>query len=219
MKTETEPSRSLWKQMTILVLFLIPLFAVACGTLEVGIERTPLRYTQDTATPEDAALRYTQDAVAPKEVLVTRDRDALVLQPVHATDFTLGDCIQLLGYDFEVTPHALIVAFYWQATEPVDKSYNVFVHVFDSQGGLQGQRDSPPVSGRYPTFLWQPGQVVVDNHLITLPSNAPTGAYRVAVGMYDEATQERLPVLDGTGQTVPEGQIMLDVGVVGVSSK
>jgi hypothetical protein len=197
--------------MTLLALFLIPLFAVACGTLEVGIERTPLRYTQDTATPEGAA--------APKEVLVTRDKDALVLQPVHATDFTLGDRIQLLGYDFEVTPHTLIVAFYWQATEPVDKSYNVFVHVFDSQGGLQGQVDSPPVSGRYPTFLWQPGQVVVDNHAVTLPSDAPTGTYRVAVGMYDEATQERLPVLDGEGRTVPEGKIMLDVGVVGVYSK
>jgi hypothetical protein len=200
---KTEISRSLWKQMTILVLFLIPLFAVACGTLEVGIERT--------ATPEGAT--------APKEVLITKDEDALALQPVHATDFTLGDRIQLLGYDFEVTPHALIVAFYWQAMEPVDKSYNVFVHVFDSQGGLQGQVDSPPVNARYPTFLWQPGQVVVDNHAVTLPSDAPTGTYRVAVGMYDEATQERLPVLDGEGRTVPEGKIMLDVGVVGVYSK
>ena len=211
MKTETKTSRRLWKQMTMLALFLIPLFTVACGTLEVGIERTPLRYTQDTATPEGAT--------APKEVLATGDKDALVLQPVHATDFTLGDRIQLLGYDFEVTPHALIVAFYWQATEPVDKNYNVFVHVFDSQGGLQGQVDSPPVSGRYPTFLWQPGQVVVDNHVVNLPSDAPTGTYRVAVGMYDEATQERLPVLDGEGRTVPEGKIMLDVGVVGVYSK
>jgi hypothetical protein len=200
---KTEISRGLRKQMTLLALFLIPLFTVACGTLEVGIERT--------ATPEGAA--------APREVLVTRDKDALVLQPVHATGFTLGDRIQLLGYDFEVTPHALIVAFYWQATEPVDKSYNVFVHVFDSQGGLQGQVDSPPVSGRYPTFLWQPGQVVVDNHVVNLPSDAPTGTYRVAVGMYDEATQERLPVLDGEGRTVPEGKIVLDVGVVGVYSK
>ncbi|MFB0538320.1 MAG: hypothetical protein ACETWR_25525 [Anaerolineae bacterium] len=68
---KTEISRSLRKQMTMLALFLIPLFAVACGTLEVGIERT--------ATPEGAA--------APKEVLVSRDKDALVLQPVHATDF------------------------------------------------------------------------------------------------------------------------------------
>jgi hypothetical protein len=216
---KTEISRCLHRQMTLLALFLIPLFAVACGTLEVGIERTPLRYTQDTATPEGVALRYTQDASAPKEVLVTRDKDALVLQPVHATDFTLGDRIQLLGYDFEVTPHALNVAFYWQAKEPVDKSYNVFVHVFDSQGGLQGQVDSPPVSGRYPTFLWQPGQVVVDNHVVNLPSDAPTGTYRVAVGMYDEATQERLSVLDGEGRTVPEGKIMLEVGVVGVYSK
>ena len=200
---KTEISRGLWRQMTMLALLLIPLFAVACGTLEVGIERT--------ATPEGAA--------APKEVLVNRDKDAPVLQPVHATGFTLGDRIQLLGYDFEVTPHALMVAFYWQAKEPVDKSYNVFVHVFDSQGGLQGQVDSPPVSGRYPTFLWQPGQVVVDNHAVTLPSDAPTGTYRVAVGMYDEATEERLPVLDGEGRTVPEGKIMLDVGVVGVYSK
>jgi hypothetical protein len=203
MKTETKTLRSLWKQMTLLVLFLIPLFAVACGTLEVGIERT--------ATPEGAT--------APKEVLVTKDEDALALQPAHVTDFTLGDRIHLLGYDFKTASHTVIVTLYWRAMEPIDKSYNVFVHLFDSQGGLQGQRDGPPVNGDYPTSLWQPGQVVVDTHVVTLPSDAPTGTYRVAVGMYDKATQERLPVLDDEGRPVPEGQIMLDVRVVGVYSK
>ncbi|NIN68817.1 MAG: hypothetical protein GTO63_29845, partial [Anaerolineae bacterium] len=60
---------------TWLAVILISSTLMSCGTLEVGIERTPLRYTQDTATPEGAT--------APKEVLVTRDKDALVLQPVH----------------------------------------------------------------------------------------------------------------------------------------
>jgi hypothetical protein len=193
------PSRRLRHQMAMLALSLLPLFAVACGTLEVGME----------GTARNAG------AAALKEILVTRDMDAQALQPAHATNATLGDRIQLLGYNFQVTGQALNVALYWQAKEPVDKSHNVFVHVFDSQGELQGQRDSPPVSGDYPTSLWQPGEVVVDGHTVPLPSDAPLGTYRVVVGMYDRATNERLPVLDGAGHKVPEGQIMLDLGVEG----
>jgi hypothetical protein len=186
-------SRRLRHWMTMLALFLLLLHAVACGTPEVGMEHT----AREVA------------AAAPIEILVTGDMDAQALQPAHATNATLGDRIQLLGYDFRLTGQALNVALYWQAKEPVDKSYSVFLHVFDSQGKLQGQSDSPPVSGDYPTSSWQPGEVVVDGHTVPLPSDAPQGTYRVVVGMYDNATKERLSVLDGTGQKVPEGKIIL----------
>ena len=155
------------------------------------------------------------DAAAPKEIVVTRDVAAQALQPAHALNVALGDRIRLLGYDLQVTGQTLNVALYWQAKEPMEKSYNVFVHVFDSQGGLQGQTDGPAVSGDYPTFLWQPGEVIIDGHSVLLPSDAPLGTYRVVVGMYDKATNERLPVLDGVGHKVPAGQILLEMGVDG----
>ncbi len=190
-------SRLLRHQMTMLALFLLPLFAIACGTQEVGMEGT----VRDAGAESHA------------EILVTRDMDAQAVQPAHASNAVLGDGIRLLGYDYQVAGQTLNLALYWQAREPVDKSYNVFVHVLDSQGELQGQRDSPPVSGDYPTSLWQPGEVVVDGHTVPLSSDALLGSYKVAVGMYDLATNERLPAVDGLGQQAPEAQIMLDLEV------
>ena len=38
---------------------------------------------------------------------------------------------------------------------------------------------------------------------------APTGVYGVAVGVYDPATTERLPVVDETGQLQPDGRLVL----------
>ena len=186
-------------QIAVFALFLLTLLAVACSTPEKGTERTVGELA----------------AAVPVEIVVTRDMDAQTTQPAHATDASLGDRIQLLGYDFQVTGQALNVALYWQAKEPVDKSYNVLVHVVDSQGEVQGQSDSPPVSGDYPTSSWQPGEVIVDGYTIPLRSNAPLDTYRVAVGMYDPATGERLPAVDGSGQQAPEGQIMLALEVEG----
>ena len=104
---------------------------------------------------------------------------------------------------------------FWQTKEPVDKSYNVFVHIFDSQGELQGQRNSPPVSGDYPTSWWQPGEVIGDGYTIPLRSDIPPGSLEVSVGMYDGASKERLPAADDSGQQIPKGQIMLDLEVEG----
>ncbi len=192
-------SRRLRHQMTILMLFLFPWLAVACGTPQLGMERTA----------GDAG------AAAPIEIVVTKSIDAQALQPAHPVNVTLGDRIQLVGYDLQMTGQALNVALYWQAKEPVDKSYNVFVHVFDSQGEMQGQKDSPPVSGSYLTSSWQPGEVVVDGHTVPLPYDAPLGTYTVVVGMYDKVANERLPALYASGQRAPEDQIMLDLRVNG----
>ena len=195
---ERQPG-NLRHRMTAIVLFMLPLLAIACSMPEGGTERTVGKLA----------------TAAPVEIVVTKDVDAQIMQPAHATNAALGDRIRLLGYGFQVTGRTLNVALYWQAKEPVDKTYNVFVHVFDSQGELQGQSDSPPVSGDYPTSSWQPGDVIVDGYTIPLRSNAPLDTYRVAVGMYDTATNKRLPVLNGTGRVIPEGQIMLDLGVEG----
>ena len=55
--------------------------------------------------------------------------------------------------------------------------------------------------GAYPTTLWAPGEVVVDEYDLVDPARctAPGIAYVIEVGMYDPATVQRLPVLDPTG--------------------
>ena len=105
----------------------------------------------------------------------------------------------------EMTPAAeitstLTLTLTWQALAPVETGYTVFVHLLSGDDKLT-QADSWPCSGTCPTHDWRPGQVVVDVHDITLPPGAPGRPYRVALGLYQDATGERVAVAgrdDGT---------------------
>ncbi len=73
---------------------------------------------------------------------------------------------------------------------------------------MRGQHDSPPVNGRYPTGSWLPTQVVEDETVLTLAPDLPPGEYRIAVGMYELETGQRLEV-KGKDGTVPDNAIPL----------
>ncbi|NPV08780.1 MAG: hypothetical protein HPY83_12575 [Anaerolineae bacterium] len=87
---------------------------------------------------------------------------------------------------------------FWQATQPLERNYTVFVHVVDQADRKWGQRDSWPVDGTRPTTSWRPGEVVVDDHLVHVDLDGPREGYRVLVGLYDLGTGERLTLSDGT---------------------
>jgi 4-amino-4-deoxy-L-arabinose transferase-like glycosyltransferase len=96
---------------------------------------------------------------------------------------------------------ALEVTLYWQAQEPLEHSYKVFVHFLGEATGnrLWGQKDSIPGQGAYPTTGWAVGEVVTDQYTVTLLADAPPGDYIIEIGLYDGTTGERLPVLDDAG--------------------
>ena len=139
----------------------------------------------------------------------------------HAVGAQLGDAVELLGYDLTLpvddpdlqvddpdqqvdgqtarpgeTIHLTLV---WRSLREMEVSYTVFTHLLDEEGQIRGQQDNPPQGGQYPTTLWAPGQVVVDEYALAIHPDAPPGTYVIEVGMYDPATMQRLPVLDPTG--------------------
>ena len=83
-----------------------------------------------------------------------------------------------------------------------------FVHVLDAGGQLIGQADGPPLGGDYPTAWWSPGEIIVDARPLALPPEAD----RVTIGLYRLRDETRLPIVDGTGQRVPNDEIVLPVG-------
>lgn len=97
----------------------------------------------------------------------------------------------------------------WQSLQPVDVDYVVFVHVRDASGKQVAQYDSPPQGGRFPTHLWQPGDVVVDDRQVPLPAELPPGEYTAVGGWYRPDTGERLPVIDADGKPVPDASAPL----------
>ena len=130
-----------------------------------------------------------------------------------------GPEIELLGADTEwlspsrgAHPHgALRVTLYWRALRPVDVPYTVFVHALDAKGEIQGQWDSEPLGGAYPTDVWPTGVVVRDVYTVPVAEGASPDGYGLAVGLYEWATMVRLPAYDESGAPWPDGRVLLTI--------
>ena len=77
-------------------------------------------------------------------------------------------------------------------------SYKVFVQLV-GPGGVLAQADAVPVGWTRPTTGWTAGEVIIDPYSLPVPANAPRESYQLIAGMYDEATLQRLAVLDDAG--------------------
>jgi hypothetical protein len=100
-----------------------------------------------------------------------------------------GEDMTLRGFAAKRSATDVTVTLYWQASRPMDRSYQVFVHLLDAAGTIIAQHDGVPAGGAWPTTAWPPGSLVTDVHTLVLP--AP---YRLAVGAYDSVSGQRLPV-------------------------
>jgi len=77
----------------------------------------------------------------------------------------------------------------------------VLVHLADAQGNLVAQGDSDPVGGLRPTLSWRVGEVLRDDHPVSLPAGLPAGVYSLYVGWYDRDSPMRLPVISESDPT------------------
>jgi hypothetical protein len=86
------------------------------------------------------------------------------------------------------------------------------VHLLDEAGELVAQRDGVP-GGGWPTWSWQDGEVVSDNHILVVPQGviSGTGTYTVSVGLYDHGTKARLPAVMPDGTRLPADHIPLQL--------
>jgi 4-amino-4-deoxy-L-arabinose transferase-like glycosyltransferase len=117
--------------------------------------------------------------------------------------------IRLLGCHLTVQEGGKLLAkLYWQAMQPIARNYTVFCHIV-CNGARIGQHDGPPASGYYPSELWRPGDIIEDNHLVTLSSPYDGRTCQVVVGLYQLETMERLALVDKAGQRTADTSIVL----------
>jgi hypothetical protein len=131
----------------------------------------------------------------------------------NPTSVRLGEAIRLEGYRLaqgEVSPgDTLVLTLYWQAKEPVEKHYTVFVHLQDADGNLVTQQDNPPARSMRPTNEWKANVLIEDPYEVQIPIDAALGRYVLSAGMYDTTTVERLAVFDSDGSRLPEDRVVL----------
>jgi mannosyltransferase len=116
-----------------------------------------------------------------------------------AVSAQFGHHITLLGYtlgsETAVPGDILPITLFWEAAEPLDTRYKVFIHLVANDGPPLAQRDSEPGGGLALTTAWTPGETVTDNHGLYLPPDLPPGPYRLLLGLYDLTDPTaRLPV-------------------------
>jgi len=127
------------------------------------------------------------------------------------TAIYIGDAVEFLGYDLQtpvIAPGEPVqLATLWRIKRPVDNAV-LFTHVLAPDGALLAQADRLDVPGD----VWRPGDVFIQLHQFTLPTDTAEGHYPLTVGLYtclDEPTlcrhNQRLPVIvngASTGDTL-----------------
>ena len=111
----------------------------------------------------------------------------------------------------DVSPGQMLdlTLFWLSISEAIVENYSVFVHLADKDEAIVAQSDGIPVQGFRPTTSWRNGEVIVDEHIITLPTDLATGDYDMWVGLYNPSNGERLPIFLN-GQPVPDSRLLLN---------
>ncbi len=153
---------------------------------------------QPVTSVESVEAPSTNRWLTPGEVIPARFTGQI---PVNVE---LEESIRLLGYDLDTTNAqpggSLIVTLYWEALRPIYRNKQVFIHLYD--GILWAQHDGAPECNINPTSRWEPGQIVPDTHIVSLPEDIPYGSIPLLVGMYDLITGERMAILNNADDSI-----------------
>jgi 4-amino-4-deoxy-L-arabinose transferase-like glycosyltransferase len=127
---------------------------------EITVEEGPLSQGDRDPEPFTTYLAFFATTPDPVTPALARFSGGVELLGVEVTP--MDEAAYLLrGEKGEVQ-----VRLRWRANVPQTDNYTVFLHYL-RDGLLTGQADSKPAGGHYPTTLWQPGDVINDDHYVT----------------------------------------------------
>jgi hypothetical protein len=125
------------------------------------------------------------------------DRSFTPPELTHPVNQPLGDVATLLGAILTDDHLPSSVHLIWRAEAESAVSYRVFLHLIGPDGQIVAQSDGEPAHWGRPTTGWLPGEIVVDERVLSLPDAPPAGEYRLLAGLYDPASGQRLTTPDG----------------------
>jgi hypothetical protein len=107
----------------------------------------------------------------------------------------------------------IYLALYWRTRGLVEGDYIAFTHLLAQDGTLYGGWDRKLGGEFYPSSQWPAGDTLRQEYPLIVSPEAPSGRYQIEVGLYLQATTERLPVLDENGQPVENRVLLCEVQV------
>jgi hypothetical protein len=157
------------------------------------------------AAPEEASppllagryARLARHALDGATLVIYRQTPA-ALQPLAR----FGESVVLLGWHLHrparVQPCAVLaLESWWRIEAPVPQDYSLTFVLNTAAGDGLARSDGPPAGSQM--RLWPPGDIVIDERTLTVPCDAPPGEYFLALGVYDWADGQSLPVQPDAG--------------------
>ncbi|HVW29022.1 MAG TPA: glycosyltransferase family 39 protein [Polyangiaceae bacterium] len=86
--------------------------------------------------------------------------------------------------------------FYYEVTRPISGEWQTFIHVDGYQRRYNGDHDT--LEGKYPFYLWHPGDFIEDIHPFELEPNFTGGTYTLFFGLF--RGEQRLEVKRGAAE-------------------
>ncbi len=112
--------------------------------------------------------------------------------------------------DYEILPvvagEPLRLLTWWRVERPLPTDLATFVHLLDEQGQFVAQHDGWDAA---PTTL-QPGDVVIQRHLLWLPDGLPAGEYALQLGLYERGNGRRWPQGDPPTDALRLSHLFID---------
>jgi hypothetical protein len=184
------------------------------GRIDLGAGTYPLSYSGDLFAFTVAGDGSISDVVP----LVPRVPTTVVLadRPPVPLAVRAGDDTDLLGYALTSETARpgdnLHVTLWWRALRGGLDERSVLLHLNDATGKQIAAFDGSPANGGKPTYTWQAGEVIIDDHSLMLPGDLPPGDYSLLVGMYHYPSIELLPLSKGD-TSLPNGVVVIPLRV------
>jgi hypothetical protein len=126
----------------------------------------------------------------------------LSLNVPNPMNVNFGDQVELIGYDISslvIYPHKKItVTFYWRALHSLNTDYHVFAQILEpNTTHVFAGSDKQQLSTG-----WKPGDIIKDEHTLTVFDNASPGTWQLQVGMYKSTPEnqfQRLRIITPDG--------------------
>lgn len=114
---------------------------------------------------------------------------------VISAQYSVGEgAVEFLGYDLPTTNvqpgEAVQLVTLWRVIRPFPEA-KLFVQLLQPEGSPITQDDRLDAPG----YNWQPGDIFMQLHQLTIPPETAVGSYPLITGLYNSLTGERLPVL------------------------
>jgi 4-amino-4-deoxy-L-arabinose transferase-like glycosyltransferase len=109
-----------------------------------------------------------------------------------------GDHAQLIGMDLPAAAQpgeSVKLRLVFENRQVFDRLYKVFVHLRSPANEVVAQADRVWCDTTLNEADWRPGDILVDDYELSIPAETPPGDYPVVIGLYQDATGVRLPVV------------------------